>query len=251
MITQYHRPRTLEEALALLAQPNTAPLGGGTWLNSPNASEHDMAVVDLQALGLTHIRKHGHTLEIDACVTLETLRENPHVPPALQQAIVLEAPLNLRNSATIAGALVTCGGRSTFAAMMLALDARLTVLDAQGNAASLSLGAYLPLRQLPGKLITRIAIPINVRSAFAHIARTPADLPIVCAALAQWQSGRTRLVLGGYGSAPVLALDGTEADGLEHAARNAFHEAADDLASADYRREMAAILAKRCLEQIT
>ncbi len=104
MITQYHRPRTLEEALALLAQPNTAPLGGGTWLNSPNAPAHDVAVVDLQALGLTHIRKHGHTLEIDACVTLEALRENPHTPPALQQAIALEAPQSLAHWSPAAGA---------------------------------------------------------------------------------------------------------------------------------------------------
>jgi len=28
MITAYHRPQTLDEALKLLAQPNTLPLGG-------------------------------------------------------------------------------------------------------------------------------------------------------------------------------------------------------------------------------
>jgi CO/xanthine dehydrogenase FAD-binding subunit len=30
MITAYHRPQTLEEALALLARPEALPLGGGT-----------------------------------------------------------------------------------------------------------------------------------------------------------------------------------------------------------------------------
>ncbi|MEJ5224274.1 MAG: FAD binding domain-containing protein [Anaerolineales bacterium] len=250
MITAYHRPKTLEEALSLLAQANTLPLGGGTWINSPAFRNRDAAVVDLQALGLTHIRKHGHALEIDACVTLESLRENAHAPDALRQAIHLEAPLNLRNSATVAGALVTCGGRSTFAAMMLALDARLTVLDENGTAASLSLGEYLPLRQLPGKLITRITIPLNVQTAFAYVARTPSDLPLVCAALARWNSGRTRLALGGYGQAPTLAMDGTEADGLEPAARNAYHEAADDLASAEYRRDVATVLTHRCFEAV-
>jgi CO/xanthine dehydrogenase FAD-binding subunit len=43
-------------------------------------------------------------------------------------------------------------------------------------------------------------------------------------------------------------MDGAEAEGLETAARNAFHEASDDYASAEYRMDVAATLAKRCLE---
>jgi hypothetical protein len=53
--------------------------------------------------------------------------------------------------------------------------------------------------------------------------------------------------LGGYGKSPLLAMDGTEADGLDSAARNAYHEANDEWASADYRMDVAATLAKRCL----
>ncbi len=247
MITAYYRPNTLEDALILLAQPEAIPLGGGTWINSPALKARDVAVVDLQSLELTHIRKHGHNLEIDACVTLQHLLENPHIPAALGQSIKPEAPLNLRNSGTVAGALVTCDGHSTFAAMMLALDAKITVAGGPGSVISLGLGEFLPLRQLPGKLITRITIPLNVKTAFAQVARTPADKPIVCAALAQWSSGRTRLALGGCGPGPILAMDGTEPDGLDSAARNAFHESADDLASAEYRMDVAATLAGRCL----
>jgi CO/xanthine dehydrogenase FAD-binding subunit len=43
-------------------------------------------------------------------------------------------------------------------------------------------------------------------------------------------------------------MDGTESDGIETAARNAFHEATDEWASAEYRMSIAATLAKRCLE---
>jgi CO/xanthine dehydrogenase FAD-binding subunit len=43
-------------------------------------------------------------------------------------------------------------------------------------------------------------------------------------------------------------MDGTEADDLQTAARNAFHEATDEWASAEYRMDIAATLAKRCLE---
>jgi hypothetical protein len=43
-------------------------------------------------------------------------------------------------------------------------------------------------------------------------------------------------------------MDGTESEGTEAAARNAFHEATDEWASAEYRMDVAATLAKRCLE---
>jgi len=128
----------------------------------------------------------------------------------------------------------------------------------------ISLGDYLPIRVIaggesqvlaipslppadPGRLITKIAIPLNVRLAFETVARTPTDKPIVCTALAQWPSGRTRLTLGGWGKAPALAMDGSRPDDLVAAARNAFSEAGDEWATKEYRIEIAAVLAKRCL----
>jgi CO/xanthine dehydrogenase FAD-binding subunit len=166
----------------------------------------------------------------------------------LKVAIKLEAPLNIRNSATVAGTLVACDGRSTFATSLLTLDAKLTTI-ANRKSETVNLGEFLPLR--PRGLITSITIPINTKFAFEYVSRTPADKPIVCAALTQWSSGRTRLTLGGYGKSPLLAMDGTEAEGLDTAARNAYHEATDEWASAEYRMDVAATLAKRCLESFS
>jgi CO/xanthine dehydrogenase FAD-binding subunit len=148
--------------------------------------------------------------------------------------------------------------------VLLALDAKLeqVKLDDSKIASRISnLGDFLPLRSSQGWLITSITIPLNVKLAFDYVSRTPADKPIVCAALVQWSSGRTRLVLGGYGKSPLLAMDGTEAEGtsttdlvlrsVQAAARNAFHEATDEYGSADYRMDVAATLAKRCLESIS
>jgi CO/xanthine dehydrogenase FAD-binding subunit len=274
MITAYHRPTTLDEALTLLTQPNVIPLGGGTLLSKLTTAS--VEVVDLQSLSLDTVKKQGNQLEIGATVTLQQLLESEHCPEALKPALKLEAPFNLRNAATVAGTLVSCDGRSTFAAMLLALDARLEIksinqfelmemeIDARPpkqDTTTLGLGEFLPLRaeQIQGKLITSVTIPTNVKLAFDYVSRTPADKPIVCAALAQWNSGRTRLVLGGYGKSPMLAMDGTETEGVDAsiakpsaqaAARNAFYEAADEWASAEYRMDVAATLAKRCLESL-
>jgi CO/xanthine dehydrogenase FAD-binding subunit len=265
MITAYHRPQTLDEALALLAQPNRTPLGGGTLLS--HLKSDSLEAVDLQALRLDSINKQGNALAIGATVTLQQLLESEHCPEAWNSALKLEAPLNIRNSASVAGTLVACDGRSTLATVLLALDAKLEIKSInkielfememesrppKQEVASLGLGEFLPLRldQIRGKLITSISVPLNVKLAFDYVSRTPADKPIVCAALAQWSSGRTRLVLGGYGKSPRLAMDGTEAEGVEAAARNAFHEATDEYGSAEYRMDVAATLAKRCLESM-
>jgi putative selenate reductase FAD-binding subunit len=244
MITVYHRPKNLKETLDLLKQPDTFPLGGGTLLSKPGPAP--IQVVDLQALGLDTLTLKGNTLEIGATVTLQQLLEAPNIPDALKAAIKLEAPLNIRNTATVAGTMVAADGRSTFTTVMLALDAKVILA---GEESPISLGEFLPLRpdNVRGKLITGFEIPLNIKMAFETVARTPADKPIVCAALAGWHSGRTRLALGGYGKVPLLAMDGTESEGLESAARNAFHEAADEWGSAEYRMDVAATLAKRCL----
>ncbi len=247
MITVYHRPKNLQETLDLLKQPDTFPLGGGTLLSKPGPAS--IKVVDLQALGLNALTLKGNSLEIGATLTLQQLLESPHAPDALKTAIKLEAPLNIRNTATVAGTLVVADGRSTFATIMLALDAKVMLA---GDETSISLGEFLPLRpdNLRGKLITKFEISLNTKTAFETVARTPADKPIVCVALAGWPSGRTRLALGGYGKAPLLAMDGTESEGLETAASNAFHEAVDKWGSAEYRMDVAAKLAKRCAAQL-
>lgn len=257
MILEYHRPQTMEEALKLLgrAEPVTVPLGGGTLLNRPGQPE--VAVVDLQALGLNTLERGGSSLELGATLTLQALLEQlesleagllPAAGEALARAIRHEAAYNERNTSTVAGALAAADGRSPFATALLALDAALTLLPGDET---VSLGDLLPFRgeRLRGRLIRRVAAPLNARLAYEYVARTPADQPIVCVAVAQWPSGRTRVAVGGFGAAPTLAFDGTEAAGVDTAVQSAVSGAEDAWGSAEYRREAAVVLAKRCLAQ--
>lgn len=258
MISEYHRPEKLTDALALLArtEPISVPLAGGTGLD--RSSPQQLAVVDLQALGLDFLNWRGHSWDLGAMVRLQTMHEQvrlagftaPGIANALKRVIEHEATYNLRQAATVAGTLVASGGRSPFTTTLLALDANLTL---QPGDEIISLGDLLPLRaeKLRGKLITQVTLPANPRLAYEYVARTPADLPIVCVALAIWPSGRVRMALGGYGNAPTLALDGNEPGGIQPAAQSAYSRAGDDWASAEYRREIASVLANRCFESIS
>ncbi len=249
MIVEYHRPDNLQEALRLLNRKEikTVPLGGGSVINTPSAE--NFAVVDLQALDLNHIQAKGNFLIVGASVTLQNLLDSPDLPTKLNVVIQHEASYNLRQVATIAGALVSADGRSPFATALLALDAQIMLAPENDQ---FGLGEIFLQRPqgLQGRIITAIHIPRNARLKYEYVARTPADLPIVCIAAAAWPSGRVRVAAGGYGDAPALVLDGPEAGGVELAARDAYHAAGDQWASSDYRREMAAVLAKRCINSL-
>jgi CO/xanthine dehydrogenase FAD-binding subunit len=249
MILEYYRPKNVDEALELLARtsPPAVPLGGGTVLNAP--SDRQVAVVDLQDLGWDQIEPAGRVLNIGATARLQALLETSVLQPALQQAIRLESGYNLRSSGTAAGGLVSAGGRSPYLAAMLALDALLVWLPGD---VEISLGEFLPLRggEWPGKVISGVRISTQTELTFHYIARSPADRPIVCAAAARWPSGRTRIVLGGFGKAPLTILDGEANEGVLEAAEAAYLTAGDEWASAEYRSKMAVVLVRRCLDQL-
>ncbi len=254
MNLEYNRPKTMDAALALLARKevHTLPLAGGTVINQPGTRAQ--ALVDLQDLGLDTFNQHGNTLALGAVLTLQRLLslgesgELP-LPGDLPLAIEKEASYNLRQAASLAGTLVAADGRSPLTTAMLALDAVLTVLPGEKQ---VSLGELLPMRgeRLERRLISQVSIPSHVKLAYESVARSPADRPLVCAAVALWPGGRVRVALGGYGRAPLLAFDGTESEGVNIAARSAYSQASDEWASADYRADVAGVLAQRGLQRL-
>lgn len=252
MIVEYHRPTKLKEALELLARPEpvTIPVGGGSAFR--RTAFGPFAIVDLQALGLDAFSQKGNLLQLGATLTLQNLIgeiERSGLPglASLKKAIRHEAAHNLRQVGSVAGSLVGASGRSPFATAMLALDA---VMQLEPGGEEMRLGDFYAFqeRRLSGRLITQVALGSNLRFAYEYVARSPADRPIVCVAAAVWPSGRTRLALGGYGPAPRLAFDGSDAEGVEAAAKSAYSAAEDAWASAEYRAEIAGVLARRAVQ---
>jgi CO/xanthine dehydrogenase FAD-binding subunit len=249
MIAEFHRPQTIEEALQLLSREQIIALPFERGKSLAGMRPQTYAFVDLQDLGLDQIERQGGQARVGSQVTLQGLSEYSGLPIALVNAIRHEYSYNLRQTRTVADALFGADGRSPFATVLLALGAALTILPGEEKI-GLSDFFAMEFEQMRGRLITEIALPLSVRVAYEYVARTPADFPIVCAGLAQWPSGRTRVALGGYGSRPVLVMDGPEPDGAEAAASSAYEEAGDEWASAAYRSEIAGILVRRCLESL-
>ncbi len=241
-ISEYHRPATLEEALALLARTEvkSAPLGGGTLLNGLPDDEPE-AVVDLQSLGLDSTSKDGNTLIIGAMTTLNRLTEDDSVPVMLQELSHREAPNTIRNVATIGGTIGAGDPESGLLAGLLAYDAQVTVVNQTGSS-QVPLGELLAdPSHLDGGVITSVSVPTGGAGAYEHTARTPADIPIVLIAGHAASSGAIRLAATGVGEAPII-IDPGQIGALE--------PQPDFRGSADYRRHLADVLSQRVLNRL-
>ncbi len=244
MIKEYYRPKSVPEAEKLFEMEGKkcVPLGGGSVLS--RLKQDDLCVVDLQDLGLNRIEVTGQKVHIGSTVTLQQFIESEFIPEILKEITRKSATLNLRNQATVGGYVVTADGRAPLAIALMALDAQLIWHPGQKIQ---NIGDWFSLRQALGYWISGIQFNLNVQLDYEQVARTPMDVPILAIGVARWPSGRTRVVLGGYGRAPILALDGPEGSGVLEAVKNALTESGDEWASAEYRQEVGQVLAKRIL----
>ena len=260
-LTEYHQPTTLDEALRLLRRTRlkTVPLAGGTSL-VPAAARDVQAVVDLNALNLSFIRQETDW-QIGATTKLQTLIDHAEVRAyangILSAAILDTASRNTREAASLAGSIVAAPGNSPLFAALLALAARLTVRAARGaREDDVALAYWEPQPRSLILHITLPALPDDTRAAYEKVARTPADLPIVCVAaratLDQAQLRDIRLALGGVAEKPiVITRPAGSIDELAQLAISTVTPPDDYFATADYRREMIGVLVKRALSKLT
>ncbi|MBX3003906.1 MAG: hypothetical protein KF828_08110 [Anaerolineales bacterium] len=148
----------------------------------------------------------GNMLQIGAAARLSDLLAQPELPAALH-ALVQQEPVG--EQAALAY-LAAAPGSARLAAAMLALDAELEHADGHMQ----SYGNLLALRAsgTPGSLT---ALRFSLLAALQY-----SEADGVWLALARWPSGRTRVALGGWGAAPMLALDGRDPSGILEAAEN-------------------------------
>lgn len=259
----YHRPESLDEALALLAKPGSAPLAGGTKLLSTEQGLPGTAVIDLQALGLGQVQlvtvNDEPALAAGATLTLTQLShflqtELPEHPAAalLQTAVTQAGPNTYRNAATLGGTIASRLPDSELLAALLVLEASLT-LRSVNQENTVSLANYLADGERPSGLITTVAIPLPTGQGTSHrVARTPADYPIVSITGWHLADGSVRLAATGLGERPfrLHAAEQADIEQAANAAAAANTHPGDFRGSASYRADMAAVLTRRTLNQL-
>jgi aerobic carbon-monoxide dehydrogenase medium subunit len=274
---EYHRPGSVEEAVALLAEHGweAKPLAGGQSLvPAMNFRLAQPAVlVDLNGLtALDELVADGGGLSLGAMVRQRRAERSAAVAgraPLLAAALRHVAHPQIRVRGTVGGSLAHADPAAELPAVMVALGARLTVRGPRGERsveaddfftglfgtsledAELLVGVHLP------------APPAGGGWAFDEVSRRHGDFALagVAATVEVDAGGRctaSRIVLFGIGDGPVRA---TAAEALlageaptpaavraaAEAAAAALDPPADVHASADYRRHLAGVMVRRAL----
>jgi carbon-monoxide dehydrogenase medium subunit len=277
---EYYRPRTLDEALALLAEHggDAKPLAGGqSLIPAMNFRLATPAVlVDLNAIdGLAGIAAVAGELHIGGMTRQRALERNELVAahaPLVAAAMPFIAHPAIRTRGTIGGSLAHADPAAELPAVMLALDARIELRSREGTrsvpAAAFSTGLFSTAIGA-GELITSVAIPARPpRSGFAfdEIARRHGDFALAGAAAAVTLDDRgrcasARVAMLSVGEGPVLASRAARILVGQKPASEVIRAAAEASASGDidppgdihassqYRRRLAAVLLRRVLER--
>lgn len=203
----------MDEAFTLLAReiPKTLPLGGGSSLSHWKSHEN-IAVVDLQALGMRQVEIEGGRLLLGANNTLQNLIDSPSVPDVLKSALALEGNHNLRQTATIGGTVASAGQGSIL--LNLLRSSAAMILWQPGN-------LKVPICDLPsffnGKhgFISAVDIDLSMFLRFETIRRTPESIPTIAAGGSRDKSGRITLwVCSPESGISTEVFDGEDSRGI-------------------------------------
>jgi carbon-monoxide dehydrogenase medium subunit len=271
----YHDPRSLDEALGLLAgQDNAKLLAGGQslmpMLNMRFVQPDD--VIDLNRIQeLSFVRESGGIIEIGAMTRQHELADAAVIRdrcPLMHEALKHIGHRATRNRGTIGGSLCHLDPASELPVVAMALDATIHIRS-QGGERTLPMAEFPAFYMTPAiqldEIVTKISFepwPEGHGAAFVEFARRHGDFAVVAAA-AMLELGndgairRASVVLGGVGPGP-LRCAAVEAAVVGSLGDTAFQEAVvscrdidameDVHASSAYRRHLAGVLTQRALK---
>ena len=220
----YHRPKSLEQAIALLGKFGTDAkimAGGQSLIPMLKLRIGDMAeLIDIGRLpNLSHIEQRGNTLHIGALATHGQIGSSELAAsiPALVEAAGGIADRQVRSMGTIAGGLCVADPSGDWPTVLRLLDATVTIIGGAGTR-SLSVedliqDAYTTALDAD-ELVTEIQMPLpdaNTNSAYVAFKRAAAAFPTVSAGIQLTMEhdlcSKARLVLGCAGTTVIVSKE--------------------------------------------
>jgi len=273
---EYFEPLTLTEASALLARyaGRAQPLAGGTDLLVELKEQLRRAdcVVNIKRIpGIDRLSFDPQAgLRIGALITAREIELSEVVQekyPSLMQAVRELGSIQVRNRATIIGNVCRASPSADTLPPLIADGAMVSIHGPQGSRDVVLEDFFTG----PGKtvlkadeLVTQLVVPAPApRSGKVYIKhgrRKAMELATVGVAVTLTENSEVRIVLGAVAPTPIRArkaealLRGRRIDGalIERAAQAAADESrpiGNVRASAEYRREMVAVLTRRALQR--
>jgi CO/xanthine dehydrogenase FAD-binding subunit len=274
---EYHDPHSLDEALSLLAQlgDDAKVLAGGQSLVPMMNFRlvRPAYLVDLNRVPeLAYVHANGDGLRLGAMTRQCTIERSEQIAsgwPLLSEATRLIGHVQIRTRGTVGGSLAHADPSAEYPAAMTALNAQFVLRSQQGERtldARDFFVTYLTTALEPGEILVEIRVPpLPPRTgwSFKEVSRRHGDFALVgAAALVTLDEDdrvhEARLAFTGAGPTPVrpseaeavlVGREPTEANFREAAALSTkdLEPDSDIHASAEYRREVGGVMARRAL----
>jgi carbon-monoxide dehydrogenase medium subunit len=271
----YHDPRSIEDAVALLAEKENAKLLAGGQSLMPMLNMRFVLpddVIDLNLIdGLAGITEDGDSLVFGGMTRHRDIEYSDLVArrcPLMKEAILNVAHRQIRNRGTYGGSMAHLDPSAELPSVSMAQDAIVTVQKKGGTRdiamADFPIGYMMPSFELD-EMVTGIRVPLWPEGhgyAFEEFARRHGDYAITSSAvLLDLEPGgrirRASITVGGVGAAPLRVTAVEEALTGETGSVELFTEIAekcreidameDVYAPAWYRQHLASVLTRRAL----
>jgi aerobic carbon-monoxide dehydrogenase medium subunit len=257
----YHRPRSIDEALSALTSASDGKLMGGGQTLLPTlkmrlASPSD--VVDLGAISdLKGIAEQGGAIVVGAGTTHAEVAGNAAVKskiPALAAVAESIGDPQVRNRGTLGGSIANNDPAADYPAALLGLGATVKTNKREVAADDFFTGMF-ETALADDEIIVSVSFPVPEKAGYAKFpnpasryavvgvlaSKGPAGVRVAVTGAGQggvFRVAAMEAALGGNFSAEALAGTGVPADNLN----------ADIHASAEYRAHLVGVMAKRAVE---
>ncbi|MEO9175171.1 MAG: xanthine dehydrogenase family protein subunit M [Gaiellales bacterium] len=268
----YVRPASIDEAVRLLgAYDGARALAGGQTLVSvmkqrAAAPEVLVDLADLDGLRTLAVSDDGTALEIGAMLTYRELQRAPEIAagrPLLAEAARTIADVQVQNRGTIGGNVCVADPTNHFPPILTALGATFTIVSAAGertvDADEFFVGVYWTA-VAEGELLTRINVPLALPGTGDAFEGTTLGMngTYMASVAATVAPGSVRVALGCVSAVPERAhaveeqLAGVELTpervaAAVHGLGSTIDPPSDVHASADYRRALIEVAARRAI----
>lgn len=274
-VEDFCRPTSVPEALRMLqrAKGRARIVAGGT--DAIVAGGNGVRVlIDITRAGLSYIRLKPGTVAIGATTTMAEIEESDLLRKMAGGILSLAAATcgsaAIRNLATVGGNIANASPAADLATPLLALEAAAVVADARGRR-KMPLAEYLAdaeTGRFAKSILAEIIVPVPPGGkrcgwSFQKLGRTAVDIALVSVAAgleldSKGRVKRARIALGSVAPTALRCAAAEErmtgrtadaaliAEAAEEAA-GAVRPISDVRASAEYRRNMSAVLTARAL----
>jgi carbon-monoxide dehydrogenase medium subunit len=264
---RYHRPHSLGDAVALLAEfgADAKLIAGGQSLGPMMNMRlvQPAELIDLNALsGLDRIEDRPDALEIGTLARHHAVASSPLVRrccPLLAEAAQTIGHYAIRSRGTLGGSLAHADPAAQLPLVAVTLGAEIAVTGPRGErriAAGEFFVSLMTTALAPDEIVVAVRFPKappDERHAYAQFSRRHGDFALVAVA-ATLNSRELRVGIGGAEDKPVVLTDSVaggrpDPAAVARKARDAVDPAEDPRVPAVYRRELVEVLTRRALEK--